>query len=411
MASVLISSSAFSAFVKKLYSSAKVESLVNFETPLWKALPKEDGFIGESELIPLELDDPQGISSTLRGAISSETSNKGMRWELTRAKGYASLSVDGETMIATRGQEGAWFKAKERNMDGILRQLGQQFEMMAFGDGAGKLGQLTADPGTGTDFTVSVADAINFHEGMTFNAYANSSGALGTLRTGDYVVSKVNWDTGVISIDTTLSSVAAIDAGVGSDDWLVRKGTDDRTMKGLAAWFPETIPSATFFGINRQSYSAQKVAGYRAAWAGSIEETVRNLYARMTKYNRKPKQLWISDANFNRLDVELGARLVRNDSDSMKFGASGLAMNTPSGKIAIRTSPYCPDNVGYLLDMDSIKIRHAAQLPHLYEDDGKVAQRIGSTELDAEDAIRMYWRWFAQMVCVNPPSNGRLAIS
>lgn len=410
-ATVVFNSTQFTAFMKKLYYGGRIESLVNFQTPFWKEVSKSDGFIGEEELVPLELDDPQGIAGSLRGAIGSESSNKGIRWILTRALGYASLSVDGVTMIVTKGSEGAWFEAKKRNIDGQLRQMGQQFEMMCFGDGAGKLGQLQSDPGTGTTFTVAAADAINFHEGMTFNAYANSSGALSTLRTGDYVVSKVNWDTGVITMDTSLSSVAAIDAGVGSDDWLVRKDTNDQAMKGLGAWLPETVPSATFFGLNRQSYSEQKVAGFRATWQGSIEETIRLLYARMVKYNQKPKTLWLSHANFNRLDLELGARLVRNSSSALAFGAEGILMNTPSGTISVRTSPYCPDSVGYLLDMDSIKIRHASGLPHLIEDDGRAATRIGSTEQDAVDGIRMYWRWLGQMAIVNPPSNGRFVIS
>jgi hypothetical protein len=418
MAAASHATSAFTAFLKNRYPQRKLEALLNFGTPFLNSLKKSDSLAPGSQItyVPMETDLPQGLSAGtsttgLRNAITGETSTQGLAWQITRAKGYAAHSIDGETLLGMKRDENAFFRAQEHEIDRLLKQMGLEFEQALFQDGSGKIGSISSDPGTGTTFTlVNASDAINFHVGMQILFYPNSSGALGTVRSGGTrTVSLVNYDTGVITVS------AAIDADVlssGSLDWVVRSGNNDLLFKGLPAWIPSADPTSSLFGITRSNYSPQVIGGHRQSYLGSIEETVKKLESKMRRLSSEPRQLWMSYANFNRLETELGAKAYRMEDGGEKvFGASALRMSTPGGGIVVRCSPFAPDTGAWLLDMSTWELKTLGAMPHVIDDDGQMARMIGSTSSDAEDAIRILYRWIAQLVCVNPFANGYMAIT
>lgn len=419
------STSTYSHFIKNRFPQREIDSLVTFQKPFLERVKRVDDLYGDTTYLPIEMDHPQGLGSLITQlpstARSYVTGTRGKRWGLTRAKGYAMVLVDGETMMAAASNEGAWFRTREREVKNMLEQLGQQLEMFCFRDGSGSIGKVTTDPGTGTTFTLaSIPDALNFHEGMWVQFYADSSGIPSTSARsgGPYQVTGVAYDTGIITVS------AAIDADVlssGSTDHVVRFTNADYIastpagLRGLAAWIPSSAPTDTLFGVARTGLGP-KVSGFRQSWLGSIEETAKTLDAVVRRHNQMPKTLWLSYANFNRLEIELGARGMRvEDGSEGKFGRAKLMMATPGGGVEVVAAPYCPDDVGYLLDMATWELHHRGGLPHIIEDDGNVALRIqsfadGATAAIA-DGIEVRFRWFAQLACTNPLANGRIAIS
>lgn len=197
----------------------------------------------------------------------------------------------------------------------------------------------------------------------------------------------------------------------------VREGTLDSYIKGIPAWIPSSDPGSgdSFFGVNR-SQAPQKLAGHRQDWLGTIEETVKKLDTRVRRINQRPRTLWLSYSNFNRLEMELGARGYRQENGQKGvFGRPSLMMASPGGSIEVKCSPYCPEDSGFLLDMSTWKIMTLGTLPHLVQDDGLSAIRIGAAATGAsngaEDGIEIRWRAFWQLVCPNPYANGRFTIS
>lgn len=418
----LYNASQYAAFVKTRFPQKEIESLVTFKKPFLEAVKRVDDLEGKQTEIPVETDHPQGLGSSLDALQSTSnnylTSSRGIRWAITRAKGYAQLALDGETLMAMRSNDGAWFRQREREVKNILESMGQQFEMFLWRSGNASIGRVTSDPGTGTTFTLATAaDAINFHEGMYVQFYTDSGGNPSAARSGGpYLVTGVNYDTGVITVS------AAIDADVlssGSSDHVIRvnnagyiAGTG---IVGVPGWIPATAPTDTLFGVARTLYP-QKLGGHRQSWLGSIEETVKALDVKIRRVNQKPKTLWLSYANFNRLEQELGARGIRmEDGGEGKFGRPTLAMSGPGGPVVVKAGPYCPEDAAYLLDMDTWELHTLGGLPHIIQDDGNVAMRIQSMALGAAagvaDGIEIRFRWMANLFCTNPFANGRAAIS
>lgn len=418
---VLSTNDYFEIFLKSRFPQRKIENLVAYGKPFMEEVRKSDELTGDVTYLPIQIDSPQGLGSTLNQANTAATSGTatvgggsvyGVRAAITRAKYYALLTLDAETMLSMRNDEGAFFRARERNVTEIMEQLGQQLEMACWSKGNGSLGTISNEPAgaTATATLVRAADSIKFHLGMLIDFYADSSGApSGSARAGgSYTVSAINEDTGVITFSGNLNAAVAV------GDHMVRAGDLDALIKGVPAWIPETAETTgTFFGMNRV-LNVQKLQGHRQSWLGSVEETVKALDAKIRRVNKsKPKTLWVSYSNFNRLDLELGARGFRlEDGGQGKFGRPSLMMTTPGGGVLVKPGPYVPETAAWLLDMDSWSLKTLGPAPHLVQDDGNVAIRLpASTSANGGDGIEIRWRYFAQLVCDYPYMNGVASIS
>jgi hypothetical protein len=398
------------AFFKTRYPQGKVETMVEFGNPTLADLRKSDELDGLQTIIPMELETPQGISASLGTALDNVTAGFGAAWTVYANDLYAGLTIDAKTLMAARKDVGAFFRVKERQMNGILTSLGNVMERQLWSNGTGSLGQLSADPGVAASFTLATAaDAINFHKGMTIRFYDNDGTGTGpgTVRAGGTrTVDGVNYATGVITV------TAPLDAALDASDHVVRDGMLDLCIKGIPAWIPSSDPTDTFFGVARTNHP-QMLGGWRQSYLGSIEETVLTLDASIRRVSQKPKVLWLSYANYNRLSLELGARAYRSAGEGAKFGTPSLVMTGPGGPVTVKAGPYVPSDAAYLLDMDTWKICTLGPAPHLVQDDGLTARVIGvgGGSTNALDGVEIRYRAFWQLVCTNPFANGRAAIS
>lgn len=398
------------AFFKTRFPQRKVENLVQFDKPFLESVSRSDELTGIQTIIPLQLDTPQGISVSLPTAIDNASPIVGKAWTITPATYYGGMRLDAKTLMAARNDEGAFFRIKEREYEGILNSLGLQFEKYLWSNGSASLGTLDGDPSTNVYFDLLYAeDAINFHENMKVRFYADSSGLPGTERAGGTrTVTGVNYTSKRITVS------AAMDTAVATGDHVVRDGDVNAVMKGVPAWIPASDPTDTFFGVARTPHP-QKLGGWRQAWLGSIEETALKLDATMRRVSQKARVLWLSYSNWNRLSNELGARAYRPDNgEGAKFGRPTMMMLAPGGPVSIKAGPFVPEDAGYLLDMDTWKLMTLGAMPHIVEDDGLTWRTVGVADRDgslAQDGVEMRLRAFMQLVCLNPFANGRLAIS
>lgn len=400
---------ALTSFFKTRYPQRKVENLVDYGKPFLQDLGRSDELTGIQTIIPMQLDVPQGLSVSLRTAIDNDSPVFGKNWTISPASYYMGMRLDAKTLMAAKNDQGAFFRLRERQFEGILDQFGLELEKHCWGAGTATLGNTTADPGTNTYFDVSTGDALSFHINMLVRFYADSSGVPGTERAGGTrTVTGVNFATGRVSVS------AAMDAAVGSGDHVCRDGDVNAVIKGVGAWIPASDPTDTFFGLARTNYP-QMLGGWRQDYLGSIEESAKKLDSLLRRVSQRPKTLWLSYSNWNRLEIELGARAIRQDDGGQgKFGRPSLLMTCPGGPVTVKAGPFVPETAGYLLDMPSWKLMTLGEAPHIVQDDGLTARVIGVASRDgslAEDGVEMRWRAFMQLVCLNPFANGRFTIS
>ena len=97
-------------------------------------------------------------------------------------------------------------EAATTEIDGAISSASRSLAIGLFGDGGGSIGQLLADPATGTTFTLKQTDDItNFEVGMNVGAYSAATG--GSVRAGGFrLISAVNRDTGVVTVSTAIDA-------------------------------------------------------------------------------------------------------------------------------------------------------------------------------------------------------------
>lgn len=421
-------STAITAFFKTRFPQRKVENCVDYDKPTLEAIGRSNELTGIETVVPIQLDIPQGQSADLRSALNNASPIYGKAWKITPKEYYAGMQLDAKTLMAGQNNEGAFFRLKEREYAGMLDSIGLDWERYLWGIdsgdgvGTGSLGQVGVDPGAGATSVLQLkekADAINFHVNQKIKFYDNSGSGTptGAARAGGaagvYTVSGVNYVTGQV----TFSGVNVLDAAIEVDDHLVRDGNVNNVFAGIPAWIPAADPGATsFFGLDR-SLHPQMLGGWREpSFLGTIEETVKSLDARMRRFNRKPKTLWLSYANWSRLEIELGARGHRmEDGGTGKFGRPTLMFTAPGGPVAVKCGPFVPEDSGFYLDMSTWKILTLGTAPHVVRDDGLDWRVIGvaydGSGSMAYDGIEQRLRAFLQLVCYNPFANGRFPIS
>ena len=391
----------FAAALKQHYTSQKIENMVYKDNPFLAMLSKYESFGGINLKLPIKYGIPQGRSATFSNAFDNKTSSKLEAFLLTRKSNYSLANIDNETIEASKGNANAFIEAATTEIDGAIEAATRSLAISLYGDGGGSIGQLLADPGTGTTFTLKQADDVtNFEVGMSILAY--DAATAGTVRAGGLrVISAINRDTGVITVS------AAIDAAWAINDFIVPDGDYDEMLSGLGAWIPSTAPSATlFFDVNR-SLDVTRLGGIRFdGTALPLEEALIGAASRAAREGGKPDVCFMNYSNFADLEKALGSKLQYIDVKvKTDIGFRGIQINGPRGTIQVIPDQNCPKDVAYMLDMSMWKLYSLGKCPKILDPDGMRFLRLST-----EDAVEVRVGYYAQLGCRGPGNNVRIAL-
>jgi len=399
------------ALFKRLYVGNDLSNMALRDTPLFRAVTKKDDLDSEGIYVPINYGLPVGASVSLTTAQANVKASKVDRFFLQRNPFYGTVTIAGEAIHASRRDPAAFLRVKQKEADEALAYIGMQIGASFWGDGAGNIGQITVDPGTGGTATLtfsSADDTVNLHIGQTLQANPTRTGTAGNLRADKYVVDSIDRDAGTAGV-TKIGS--ANDWAV--NDYVYVDGNYDGMMSGVQAYIPASTPGtggvpAALNGMTRTDDPNMK-AGWRGDWQGTITESAERLAAKMGKYVRKSSSaLWLSTYNWFRLQKEQESmgKVVRDQRSEAVFGTPSLLMLTPRGEVPVMADPFMPNDYGALLDHSTWEIHHLLGLPHMITDDGLTSLRGA-----AEDSIEIRFRAWVEAVCTRPFNNGRFTIS
>jgi len=391
---------------KDLFPQKRLDQLANTDKPLLKWLPKKDDLVGDGLHVPIRYGKPQGKSATFTNAQAQVSSGKVKRVELIRKRYYGIVALDDEAIEAARDRMGAFYSVKEAEIEDMVTEVSETLQMHLWRDGWGILGRRASESSDVTTLT-NPEDVINFRIGMTVGASSATNGS--AARSGTTTITSIDYDAGTVGLDTSaITSYADNDYLFNAGDYDASSTNvgDGNLVTGLAGWIPQTAEtSGTFLGMDRTD-DPVRLQGHRQAWLGSIEETIKKQNSLMRRLRGKPDSVWLAPANWHRLELELGARAVREDGSAATFGLPSLKYNTPNGIMNVMADPYCPEDVGYQLKRSTWTLHHLKGLPHIVMTDGLRALRNADF-----DGITVRVRFWCELACDAPVHNGRFAIS
>lgn len=409
MASVPLSVSNFDAFLKEIYPSVRVQAHAKRKRPLLEWMPMADEFYGDTYVVPVLLEDPQGRSAALSTAITNAETTKQQKFVITaRQKDYGVVEIEGEAIMAASKDVGSFIRAKDPQIKGMLRNLGKSLHIALYRSGSGSIGQMNGAALTDTDTTDDTfvlsnpSDANNFGVGQTIvaNTTDDSVTMLKAVK-----VTAVDRQAGKIVTDTDLDTGGST---WGLSDFLFTEGDADAKVSGLAAWLPLTAPTSTaFHGLDRTS-DIEGLGGWRIDNTGrSILENGEELGMLIGEAGGDPTDWFMNPRAGQQLAAEVGAKVTRHEGGKANAGFSGFVLETfVSGPVNVRFDIGCPVDRAYLLQRDTWKFAHMGGVPHIIRDDGKESQR-GSTT----DDIQVRGRYFGELACFSPLRNGVMSVA
>lgn len=398
---------------KTVYVGRDLSNQAKRRTVAYDMVSKFDDFDGANLTIPFNYALPVGVSPTFATGQANPQSSSFDNWVMTTRKTlYGFLTIDAQSMKASRKDIGAFLRLRQKETNEILSYMKMVLGGHAFwGDGAGNLGQIATVAGANpiTSFTLATpTDAIKFHLKQRLQFNATRTGSVGTLKVAVYQVTGVNRVSGQI----TVSRVAGTTPDPAVNDFVYMEGSYDSFPIGMSGFIPASDPGVnsvptTLLGMLRTDDPVMK-SGWRAAWQGSIEESAKYLVSLMGQYfDRENTVLWLSRGNWFRLEQELTAqgRKIIDARATQVFGSPALLLLTPEGDIPVVADGYMLNDTGFLLDMSTVETHHLDNLIHIVDDDG-----LSLIRQTADDGVEIRFRSWSENLVVHPFKCGRFTI-
>lgn len=406
-----LSVTAFDAFLKEVYAPGVVGSLAIKNRPLLEWVNKKDAFYGDTYVQPVLYEDPQSVSSDISSVLTNNSNTQQDKFVSTARRAlYGATEIDGEVLLAASKDFGSFLKAKQPQIDGMLRQLGKTIHTDLYRDGTGVIGQINSSYSSGATVTLTnPTDAHHFGVGQRCVSSTTTSG--GTANT----VTTVAGTDPVAGTVTFSDDVSGLGSAWAADDYIFPEGDYDTSsglgnkIRGLSGWLPLAAPSSTaWFGVDRTQHIT-RFSGARVDNSGrSILENALELAMLIGEENGSgPDAMFCNPRAGLQLAQEAGAEVMRSAGGKADLGFNGFVLHSHmTGPIEVRFDYACPQNRAYMLRRDALDLVHMGPCPHLIMDTGRAIYESSSA-----DQIQLRGRFFGELIVKKPGACGVMSVA
>ena len=390
--------------LKIYYQDKPVIDTVYKNHPFLSLVPKNPRFKGKSMPIPVIFGRPQGVSANFANAQSNASATQVAEFLLTRKKHYGVATVDGETLLASQGNEYAFLDAATTEIDQTAKSVGDALSRQLYRTSDAAIGKVNNSSfGVTTLDLVTDSDALNFEIGMVLQVSATQTG--GSVRSGTLEVSAVSRDAASNQVTMTGNLSAGISA-IAQNDFVYVQGNYDAGVSGLADWIPASAPGGTaYFGQDR-SKDPSRLGGQRQAFSSTREETIINGLGLAAREGGAPDHIFVSFTDFIALEKELQSTVQREVDPETGSGYRSLEMYAPYGIAKIIPDKDCPVGVAYALQMDTWQLATINETVSIIDVDGNRMLRQSS-----DDGVEIRVGFYGQLGCSAPGFNCRIALA
>jgi hypothetical protein len=271
---------------KTLFSPGQVYDLsYGDNNVLWALLDKETNFTGDGEKVAIEHAPPGGRSADFATAKTlMGHGGEDAHFLLTRHKDYQLISLDGESIDAAEGNDGAFVDLFTSRTKRGITNLARQLNFDLYRSGSGSRGRIATSGISTTTLTLAtIYDATGFEVGMEVVVGPNDSST--GLRAGSATITGINRKEGKLITDSNWSAqiTSPTDA-----DYIFVKGDASSKVKGLDAYCPGTAPTSgdSLYGLDRSV--DDRLSGVRAGDLSTmaIEEALLQLNFEIYTYGK-----------------------------------------------------------------------------------------------------------------------------
>jgi uncharacterized ubiquitin-like protein YukD len=203
---------AASAVLKEDYQSPIREQLNNDNYVINKLVQKKQEATGKEFYVPLHVGRNNGVGYRAEGAALPTAGSQKYKQSVANCKYlYGTIEITGPTIASMRNDKGAFIRAVESEMKGLLRDLKDQRARALFGDGTGRLATFAVNNNTNT----LVVDKVKYFQvGMNIDIVNNSQ----TVTVSNRQITAIDKVNKTITISGATVTTAATDYAVVTGD-------------------------------------------------------------------------------------------------------------------------------------------------------------------------------------------------
>lgn len=405
--------STFAGAFKELYPSDKVRDLTYKNRPAFAMIPKATDFYGESVKEPVIYGNPQSRSATFSTALSRSTATnvttQVAAFDVTRVKDYGVVVVDRETWKASQNNEGAFLKARQTEMDGLLNALSNSLSSSLFRAGFGAIGRVGNSSFGTTILTLATPeDVVNFEVGMALDVSTSEDSAVLKTNTGTgLIITGIDRSAGTVTFGSNLNDATNGVPTIAQNDFIFVRGDRQNSatparlkIAGFEAWIPASTPSSTpFFGVNRTSDST-RLGGLRYNGASQpVEEAIIDALRLGGREGASISHLFISYDRYADLEKGLQGRKQYVESKVGGVSFKGIEFHGPGSTVQVYADKDCPVARAFALQLDTWKLRSLGGCPEIFEED------LEAIRESTTDAYQIRAGHYANVSCRAPGWN------
>lgn len=392
------------AVLKDLYVGQKVIDLTFKKNPIYATIKKFEKMVGRKYPLPNMYALTGGRSATFTNAQNNIKPPKYESFDMTRVKNYSLARVDGETVAATKDNDGAFLSELTKEIDISMRKLARDLEIKIPRSRTGSRAKV-ASVSTNTVTLTMASDSANLELGDTIQASTTDGG--GTVRTGTGVVTAVNRDTG------TFTCGGGLPASTAAGDFIYVDGDIAKGLAGFEGWIPAVVPTSgdSWYGVDRSVDT--RLAGHRYDASGMlIKDGLIGAQALASREDAECDVAWINQAGWAALVKELGSKVEYCTLTAQKAGESyakigfrGVVVHGDYGDLKVMPSNVIPQDVAWVMTWDTWTLGSIDEAVKLEDKDGNRYLRVAD-----DDAIEARVRFYGNCMCEAPGANVRMTL-
>ena len=403
----------FAAALKTLYPAEAIKNLVYKNNPLFALIAKDETFYGDSSKEPIIIGTPQNRSNTFSNANVSTTNSQLKAFLLTRKQNYSMAAIANETLEASDSDKGAFIKAVRFEIDQALLALTRSISIQLYRTGTGTVAQLSSGSVAGTTLTLLNPEmSTNLEIGQSVAFSATDGGA---AKSGTAFVVAIDRAAGTFSISATYGGAATagttVVATLAASDFVYQSAGDvNAAISGLQAWLAGSDATSTaFFNIDRTADKVRLAGIKYDGSAQTIEEALIDAAGLVAREGGRPDMAFVSFKDYRNLVKALGSKVqyvdVNVSEAEVAVGFTGIMINGANTVIKVVPDQNCPVGVGFLLQMDTWKLKSLGEAVRLFNADGLTMIRDASS-----DSLLIRCFSYANLSCRAPGWNARVLL-
>ena len=397
------------AALKQIYKPGYIADVCYRDRPLLAMLPKFEGFGGRNMPIVLEYGHPAGRSQVFATAQANATPGLFEDFLLTRVHDYGVTQIDGETADAMETDKYSWVRGMSNQIDGILSQTARNLHVMCYGDATGFRGAINA-PAANVITMTTPSDIHKFEVGMSIDG--TTAAAVAAPHGFPQTITQIDRITGTLTAAANWNAAFVITDQIFVEGDYTALGSTNM-VSGLNRWVPTLAAGAgVLFGVNR-ALDVTRLGGLRqAAFGGTVEESLIRGAFLVDANGGNPDTCFLNPINYRDLVNGLGAKVTYERVQTPHTGMDGVigfkavVIDGPKGPIKCVSDNACPEDVAWMLQMDTWVMASLGGAPKL------INTRDGNRFLrqNAADGYEVRVGYYGNMGCRAPGYNCRIAL-